>query len=479
MFRRVCAAMLAAWLMGVGTASGASVAGSITYQGALDDGGAPANGVYDFWFRLWDAPSGGSVVGSLLTVSDVQVTNGVFTVALYFGSEAFSDQQRYLEMAVRPDGLGPHTLLTPRQPLTAGPVAHYALAGGEWRRSGDVIHNVNDDDPVLINRTNPITSSEYFGVDAPTTGYGGMYLNTQLGGKPFYGYSTGTYVRAWTYVDGINNSWKLNVDGTDRIMVRSDGLVGIGTTNPVRQLDVLSALSTGIHGETTQAAGTGVYGKASGQGVMGFSATGDGVHGTTTSGYGVYGNNGGSNSVGYAGYFNGRVNVGGNLHVAGTLSKLGGTFKIDHPLDPANKTLSHSFVESPDMMNLYNGNVTTDADGRATITMPAWFEALNRDFRYQLTTIGSFARAMVEREIDGNTFVIRTDAPNVRVSWQVSGVRQDVWAKDHPVAVEADKPASEKGTYLYPAGFAARSNDDTKAAPATTSAAAANAKGGR
>ena len=53
----------------------------------------------------------------------------------------------------------------------------------------------------------------------------------------------------------------------------------------------------------------------------------------------------------------------GNLQVDGTVSKGGGSFKIDDPIDPAGKYLSHSFVESPDMMNIYNGNVTTDAKG--------------------------------------------------------------------------------------------------------------------
>lgn len=78
----------------------------------------------------------------------------------------------------------------------------------------------------------------------------------------------------------------------------------------------------------------------------------------------------------------------GNLNVTGKLTKGSGSFKIDHPLDPANKYLSHSFVESPDMMNVYNGNITTDRHGLATITLPDYFEALNRDFRYQLTVIG-------------------------------------------------------------------------------------------
>ena len=122
----------------------------------------------------------------------------------------------------------------------------------------------------------------------------------------------------------------------------------------------------------------------------------------------------------------------------------------DHPLDPANKYLYHSFVESPDMMNIYNGNVTTDADGFATVTMPDWFEALNQDFRYQLTVIGQFAQAIVAEEIDGNQFRIQTDKPLVRVSWQVTGIRHDPFAEANRIPVEEDKTGDEKGHYLYP-----------------------------
>ena len=151
----------------------------------------------------------------------------------------------------------------------------------------------------------------------------------------------------------------------------------------------------------------------------------------------------GSNS-GYAAWFNGNVDVDGNL------SKAGGSFKIDHPLDPANKYLYHSFVESPDMMNIYNGNVTTDSGGNATVTMPDWFEALNRDFRYQLTVIGQFAQAMVASKISNGSFMIKTDKPNVEVSWQVTGVRQDAWANAHRIPVEQEKPELERGFYLHP-----------------------------
>jgi len=148
----------------------------------------------------------------------------------------------------------------------------------------------------------------------------------------------------------------------------------------------------------------------------------------------------------------------GNLDVSGTLTKGGGSFKIDHPLDPENKYLSHSFVESPDMMNIYNGTVTTDAAGYATVTMPDWFEALNRDFRYQLTVVDgadsdSFAMAKIVREIKDGAFRIRTSDAQTTVSWQVTGIRQDAYANANRIRVEEDKPIEKRGTYLHPDAY--------------------------
>jgi len=140
----------------------------------------------------------------------------------------------------------------------------------------------------------------------------------------------------------------------------------------------------------------------------------------------------------------------GSLTVNGTVSKSGGSFKIDDPLDPLHKTLSHSFVESPDMMNIYNGNVVTDRHGRATVQLPAYFEALNGDFRYQLTVIGRFAQAIVVEKVRDNRFVIETSKPGVEVSWQVTGVRHDAYANAHRIPVEEVKSPSEQGHYLHP-----------------------------
>jgi hypothetical protein len=150
---------------------------------------------------------------------------------------------------------------------------------------------------------------------------------------------------------------------------------------------------------------------------------------------------------------NGAADINGDLSVTGTLSKASGTFKIDHPLDPANKYLYHSFVESPDMMNIYNGNVVTNKHGLATVTMPDYFEALNQDFRYQLTVIGAeFAQAIVMREIQGSQFTIKTSKPGVKVSWQVTGIRHDAYANAHRIQVEEDK-GENRGTFLHPELF--------------------------
>jgi hypothetical protein len=143
----------------------------------------------------------------------------------------------------------------------------------------------------------------------------------------------------------------------------------------------------------------------------------------------------------------------GDLVVTGTLTKGAGAFKIDHPLDPQNKFLYHSFVESPDMMNIYNGNIVTDASGYATVILPDWFEALNKDFRYQLTVIGDFAQAIVSQKVQNNQFTIRTDKPSVEVSWQVTGIRHDTFAEKNRIPVEENKKGDEVGKYIYPDAF--------------------------
>ncbi|MFJ2823512.1 hypothetical protein ACIO7M_20690 [Streptomyces toxytricini] len=143
----------------------------------------------------------------------------------------------------------------------------------------------------------------------------------------------------------------------------------------------------------------------------------------------------------------------GNVTVYGQLTKSSGGFKIDHPLDPENKYLLHSFVESPDMLDIYAGSVETGENCEAVAVLPEYFEALNQDFNYHLTVIGQFAQAIVSEEVQQNRFTVKTDKPNVKVSWQVTGIRRDPHAARNRIAPEEEKPEREKGTYLHPEAY--------------------------
>ncbi len=232
----------------------------------------------------------------------------------------------------------------------------------------------------------------------------------------------------------------------------NNGVVGFSTSRN----GVVGGSTNGIGVEGGSTNGIGVLGTSNdGPGVAGISDRNDGVQCVSKAngkaavaavfkginGYGIYAQ---AEAPSFAGNFV------GNVRVFGTLSKAGGGFMIDHPLDPTHKTLTHSFVESPDMMNIYNGTTITDTRGDATITLPAYFQALNREFRYQLTVLEQFAQAIVSSEIQENHFTIKTDKPHVKVSWMVTGVRQDAYANAHRLSVEDDKPAKEQGTYLHP-----------------------------
>ncbi|MCB0837222.1 MAG: hypothetical protein KDD99_11210 [Bacteroidetes bacterium] len=134
---------------------------------------------------------------------------------------------------------------------------------------------------------------------------------------------------------------------------------------------------------------------------------------------------------------------------------VGGTknFKLDHPLDPANKNLRHNAVESPDHVTYYHGTVVLDGNGSAKVDLPPYFEALNKDFHYQLTCVGGFAQVYISKKIANNQFSIAGGTPGLEVSWQVSATRNDPWAKDHPYQAEFEKSPENKGKYWYPEGY--------------------------
>jgi hypothetical protein len=284
-----------------------------------------------------------------------------------------------------------------------------------------------------------------------------------VGYRGVYGHTTSSFAAAGVWGNGGTGTDNYGVFGEVN-NASGRGVYGINHAN--------SATSFGVVGETdaTTTGAAGVRGEDSGganisSGVWGLtnSTSGNGVYGlavqSSTLNYGVYGF-GTGNSYGVVGETSGTgvavqafgdAGVSGDLAVVGSVSKASGSFKIDHPLDPANKYLLHSFVESPDMKNVYDGVATLDGKGEATVDLPTYFDALNKDFRYQLTAIGKAAPDLhVKSEASKNAFSIAGGAAGQRISWQVTGVRHDAYAKAHPIVVEVVKAPAEKGRYLHP-----------------------------
>jgi len=282
------------------------------------------------------------------------------------------------------------------------------------------------------------------GADTSTGGGNGVH-GSSTNGFGVYGTSTNGRGVAASSTNGIGVSGTTsgnNLYGVSGVDSSTGGGYGVAGS---------SINGTGILGTTSGDTQSGVAGTDSssggGYGVVGTSTNGYGVYGTSTNGPGVF-----AFSVnGTALAADGDAQIDGNLTVEGSVSKGGGSFKIDHPLDPAGKYLYHSFVESPDMMNIYNGTVTLDGEGRATVQLPDWFGALNRDYRYQLTAIGGPAPGLhVAAEVSGGQFAIGGGGAGQKVSWQVTGIRQDAWADAHRIPVEEAKPAEDQGRYLHP-----------------------------
>lgn len=260
-------------------------------------------------------------------------------------------------------------------------------------------------------------------------GSAGTWLNQDAAGdRAFIGMAGDTMVGFY----GVSSDWSLLMD-TD------SGAVGIGTNAPQRMLHVEErGLMSEIH--------------SGGGGRGGFSM---GIEGAFVQSP--------ANGERYVWYASGgkallwsndvlmSVDNAGNLWIKGKLSKSLTQFKIDHPLDPENKYLVHSGIESDRMRNLYDGRIQLDDDGVGVIDLPDWFDALNTDLCYQLTSVGVPAPDLhVAQELADNSFRIAGGPPGATVCWQVTGVRHDAYAVAEPMVVEEDKPDEEKGTLIHP-----------------------------
>jgi hypothetical protein len=266
-------------------------------------------------------------------------------------------------------------------------------------------------------------------------GYGVVHTNGTV--------TVGTYVSGDTGWIGTRSNHDFafftNDSSPEMVLKTGTGAVGIGTTIPLARLDVQDS-STGeaIRGHSSVGGSTGV--RALGNNTNGVGAWGSAHIGVNGEGdYGVWGST-------FSGAGNYALFASGNTGATGTKS-----FVIDHPLDPANKTLNHYSTEAPEPLNTYSGVVVLDSQGGAIVDLPEYCEAINKDFRYQLTAIGAPMPGLyVASKVEHNHFRIAGGRAGMEASWSVTGVRNDAWVRAHGAPVERMKSAEERGFYFEP-----------------------------
>lgn len=437
---------------------------AFTYQGRLLENGTVISGTYDFQFRLYNAVTGGSQVGlNPATVDNVQINDGYFSVNdLNFGTAtSVFNQQLWLEISLKKDADTAYTTLAPRQKLNPVPYALYSSSTAPVNTTHNHLGETwsGNSNPLQINGS--FIGSTFAPLILTNSGTDGraLILNSN---------SVGLDIKA-------AGGHAINIESTQGDGVLVNSAVGNGITVKTAQGDGISAQTSSAgryagHFTNFATNGNGLYTYGQDADLV-LAANGSDNPGRISTERGdsesdlnlssndevfIFLDQDGSDAAQLKVYNSSdnevmTISEDGNLWIDGDIEKSGGSFKIDHPLDPAHKYLYHSFVESPDMMNIYNGNVTLDAQGKAEIELPDWFEALNQEFRYQLTPIGAPGPNLyIAKEINGNHFTIAGGEPGMRVSWQVTGIRHDPYAEAHRIVVEKKKPADEWGTYLHP-----------------------------
>jgi hypothetical protein len=294
---------------------------------------------------------------------------------------------------------------------------------------------------------------------------GGTFVEVPNAGQRWVWYALGGVARLWSGSDVLSvasagEGGGLDVSRRMRVRQGRDGSAGIwffqsGPQNDRAFVGMSDDTHVGFWGNTgagwavTMDTSSGEFGATRGLTVTGIpgifrpglKATGN-IGVWAEGGIGLYAaSTGGS----YAGLFS------GDVRVTGTLTKANVQFEIDHPLDPANKFLRHSAIESNEYKNIYDGIAVLDEHGRADVALPEWFEALNEDYRYQLTSLGAPAPDLhIASELRDRRFTVAGGQPHAKVCWLISGVRHDAYATAHPLRVEADKLDDEAGLFMHP-----------------------------
>ena len=313
-------------------ATSAPIGTAFTFQGRFERAGSPYTGHVNFTFVLYDAASGGSILGPVQTVNGVIVNNGMFTVTLDFGN-VFSGAARWLDVSAQAEIDPTSTPLVPRQMLSPVPYAMFAVNGGGGG-SLTLPYQGNTTSPsssafVILNQAssgnwNAIEGHQYsggggsgvYGVSHATTGYvagvtgdalshpsarGVLGLGLGTGGEFVSTAPASASATAQAILGSASNVPAMRGNSTN-----ADAI--IGTSGSQRGV-VGSSPNTGVNGITT--IGRGVEGDASsGTGVAGYSQSGDGLYGSSQSGIGIRGFS--ANTTGIYGVSNNAAGVHGH-----------------------------------------------------------------------------------------------------------------------------------------------------------------------
>ena len=328
----------------VGLTSAPAQPTAFKYQGSITDAGTPANGSFQMQFKLFDAASGGTQIGSTLSDLPVTATNGVFSVSLDFGSAALTGANRWLEIAVRRNAGESYITLSPREQISSSPYAVRTLSaatadlaldsqklGGinasEYVTTstvgGSFIKNDTVQQTANFNISGTGVVGNLLGVGRPATP--GVRIDSQGTIRSIDSSSTsivaettgGTNAWARFYARTPNRSWAIGssrnfngdqlyfVDDTSgqiRIAIQPAGgpvtfpLGDIGINNAAPQAKLHAVGNVAVRGDSASGTGYGVYGTnttATGWGVLGVndavSASARGVVGVSASGQGVTG----------------------------------------------------------------------------------------------------------------------------------------------------------------------------------------------
>lgn len=327
------------------------------------------------------------------------------------------------------------------------------------------------------NSTNAYTSAiagYYDGTNQGVGIYGSVYNSASSGVAGVMGVNNRTNGGYGIYGQGFNGGvgetndaggaglWGQNNNGTgtgNACGVIGDGNYGVWGQTSYGQAGVfgLNARTSGGHGvwgqgvngvvgESVNINGYGVWGSNSatsdpGIGTAGVGVTGVAGQSTNTSlSYGLY-------SYDDGGIYN-QLDVGGNFYAGGTKS-----FRIDNPMDPDNKFLIHFSIESDEIMNIYRGTVSLNANGEAEVELPEYFHLINKNFSYNLTAIGMPAPNLyIKQKIRNGKFVIAGGAPNQEIDWVVYAERNDKYLQKNPQLrnTQPEKTDRYKGRYVHP-----------------------------